>query len=124
MSLFECPKCGSDNIEVQISTWAKLIQSDDNVETDAYDSHNGDHEWDGDSQMYCCECDHRGKASTFSTDTLEEDEEDKCRKCGESAPAGGDGWDGLCGNCADKAEKAEATCPLLSVPEMKAKGYL
>lgn len=62
---YHCPKCGSRNLDVCISTWARLVEHDDHLETDLDEAMSHDHEWDGDSAMLCRECSHSGKASDF-----------------------------------------------------------
>lgn len=60
---WKCPKCGSKQLKVEISTMAELIQDDpDNFETC---SEGGDHEWDGQSTMLCGECHYSAKADIF-----------------------------------------------------------
>ena len=49
---WKCPNCGSKNLSVTVTTEARLIQYDDNFETEV----EGDHEWDGDSLMTCHDC--------------------------------------------------------------------
>jgi hypothetical protein len=61
-----CPHCRSQSlrVNVQINTNAMLIQTGDgNFETD--DDRGGDHEWDGNSQMTCCDCGFVGTAAGF-----------------------------------------------------------
>ena len=60
-----CPKCkGQDlKVDVVIHTRARLIQeTDGNFQTD---SDGGDHEWDDDGMMECCDCGHEAKVSAF-----------------------------------------------------------
>ncbi len=60
-----CPKCNSQDLKVDIviNTRARLIQEDDgNFQTD---ENGGDHEWDGDSAMECCDCGHEAPARNF-----------------------------------------------------------
>ena len=67
--LWRCPACGSTNLDVQVSVWAKLTQTpekDENeFETDVDAARDHDHEWDGDSPMNCRDCDHDAPASDF-----------------------------------------------------------
>lgn len=58
-----CPKCRSQNLSVVVTTSAKLVQSEENIETEAY----GSHEWDGASIMICDDCHASGTANDFST---------------------------------------------------------
>ena len=58
-----CPKCSGHNLRVVITALAKLIQSEDNFETEDCSSH----EWDGDSIMNCDDCHARGRTDDFKT---------------------------------------------------------
>ncbi len=49
---WKCPNCGSKYLSVTVTTEARLIQYDENFETEV----EGDHVWDGDSLMTCHEC--------------------------------------------------------------------
>lgn len=60
-----CPKCkGMDlKVDIVIHTRARLIQEPDgNFQTD---ENGGDHEWDDDGLMECCDCGHEAKVSAF-----------------------------------------------------------
>ena len=60
-----CPKCkGMDlKVDIVIHTRARLIQeADGNFQTD---EDGGDHEWDDDGLMECCDCGHEDKVSVF-----------------------------------------------------------
>ena len=60
-----CPKCkGMDlKVDIVIYTRARLIQEPDgNFQTD---ENGGDHEWDDDGLMECCDCGHEAKVSAF-----------------------------------------------------------
>ena len=60
-----CPKCkGMDlKVDIVIHTRARLIQeADGNFQTD---EDGGDHEWDEDGLMECCDCGHEAKVSAF-----------------------------------------------------------
>lgn len=60
-----CPKCqGQDlKVDIVIHTRARLIQEPDgNFQTD---ENGGDHEWDDDGLMECCDCGHEAKVSAF-----------------------------------------------------------
>ena len=46
---WKCPKCGSKDLRVVVTTVAKLTQHDDNFETEV----EGDHEWSKSSWMVC-----------------------------------------------------------------------
>lgn len=58
---WKCPECGSDRLTVVVTTTARLIQSEDNFETEVQ----GDHEWGEESYMECLDCDHGGNAGEF-----------------------------------------------------------
>lgn len=63
-----CPKCGSNNLDVVVEVWAKLIQEygDENIRTDIEDASVGhDHEWTEKSFMRCNQCHHQGIAADF-----------------------------------------------------------
>ena len=57
-----CPQCGTDDIEVFVVTAAKLVQYDDNFETEAVGS---EHTWDDNSNAKCCACHYRGRVGLF-----------------------------------------------------------
>ena len=60
-----CPKCKSPDLKVDVTihTRARLIQEPDgNFQTD---ENGGDHEWDDDGLMECCDCGHEAKVSAF-----------------------------------------------------------
>ena len=63
-----CPECGSDSLDVNISTWARLEQSEagpDYVSTDTATAQFQDHEWDGNSPMQCRDCGHCDRSDKF-----------------------------------------------------------
>lgn len=66
---WQCPKCGGTELEVRISTWAKLEQTLDEpsnmFQTLADECSNGDHEWDEKSDMQCRDCSYCGKSRRF-----------------------------------------------------------
>ncbi len=65
---YRCPQCHGDNLDVQISTWARLNQNPEDphdFSTDADDAQFGDHEWDGASMMQCRDCGHCDEAHKF-----------------------------------------------------------
>lgn len=62
MATYQCPKCESDNLSVQVSVSVKLAQFEDSQET-SYEG--GDHEWDDSSLMTCDSCHHCDAASSF-----------------------------------------------------------
>lgn len=58
-----CPKCGSDDqIDVCANVWVRLCDNG----TDAYESENGDQEWDDDSPCSCNVCDYDGTVGSFA----------------------------------------------------------
>lgn len=64
--MYRCPKCKDDNLEVQITTWARFTQDEDGeFSTDPNAAECCDHEWDERSQMRCRDCDHYGTAGEF-----------------------------------------------------------
>lgn len=69
---WKCPSCDSVDLDVEIKTWARLIQDEDgsNYETDADDSA---HEWDNDSWMKCRDCGHYAKVLMFVVTKPEEE---------------------------------------------------
>ncbi len=61
MAKYACPKCKSQSLDVSISTWARIIQTDsDNIETDTDRALNHDHEWDETSAVICLQCGFQG----------------------------------------------------------------
>lgn len=76
MEGYACPKCGSDNLEVSVVTWATLIQTADGIETDTTTVRDGSHEWDGASHMLCRDCQHTGRAMDFDREEHREIRED------------------------------------------------
>ena len=76
MPRFICPKCGEDNVDVQVIAWARVsANSHDNVETDITDAEDGDQEWGCDSPMRCRDCGFCGQVELFDTEPAEDDEE-------------------------------------------------
>lgn len=63
--MWQCPKCKSLDLNVEIQTTARLIQDEyvPNFETDII----GDHEWGRDSTMSCRACQHCDVAAAFET---------------------------------------------------------
>ena len=60
---YACPKCGSANLSVAITTTAYLVQeADGNFQTTPSD----DHEWDDFSTMSCNECGACDRAASFA----------------------------------------------------------
>jgi len=66
--MWKCPECKGSNLEVSIECSARLIQSDDNFETDTTDSIDGGHHWDDRSIMMCLDCVHAGEAQDFEVE--------------------------------------------------------
>lgn len=53
-----CPDCGgTDAIDIAATVWVRLCPDG----TDIMLSHNGDHEWDDDSPVFCATCHFRGR---------------------------------------------------------------
>jgi hypothetical protein len=67
---YKCPKCGSyDEIDIQVSVWARLIQhGEDDFETDTDESDDGSHDWDGMSGARCAACSESGDLCGFETE--------------------------------------------------------
>jgi hypothetical protein len=62
--MWQCPKCNGHHLNVMVTTCAKLLQYEDNFETEV----EGDHEWDDTSNMTCEDCGHCDAALHFDTD--------------------------------------------------------
>ena len=63
---YRCPKCGSKELEVTVSAWARLYQEGGEVTgTVTEEARCGDHDWDEDSPMMCCDCDYAATAKEF-----------------------------------------------------------
>lgn len=62
--MWQCPKCNGHHLNVMVTTTAKLLQYEDNFETEV----EGDHEWGDTSNMTCEECGHCDAALHFDTD--------------------------------------------------------
>lgn len=63
---YACPTCKADDrLDVQVQTWARLIQEPDNIgtDTDAADDHH--QEWNDSNYMKCCACNFFGLAREF-----------------------------------------------------------
>lgn len=70
MNGWRCPKCGSDALMVQISSWAKLIQTLDRDDGSDHNEFVIDYdvarpEWDSTAPMSCLACPFEGKAQDF-----------------------------------------------------------
>ena len=66
MKRWQCPKCGSLEMEVIVVAWALLVQEmDGNFQTSTQDARDGSHEWNGDNRMQCLECMYHDKAARF-----------------------------------------------------------
>ena len=61
---WKCPKCGSKDLRVVVTTVAKLTQYDDNFETEV----EGDHEWSESSWMVCNACEFGEASAVFQED--------------------------------------------------------
>lgn len=66
--MYKCPDCKSDEIEVSIIAWARLKQSEGNLETDIDEAEDRTHEWTAESMMRCQDCGHQGIANGFESD--------------------------------------------------------
>lgn len=62
---WKCPKCGSKDLRVFITATARLVQYDDNFETEI----DSDHEWDEHADMVCNSCDFTGESHDFEEPT-------------------------------------------------------
>jgi hypothetical protein len=60
----KCPKCGSEDIDVKITAWARV--SDGGAEV------RGEPEWDEDSDAECADCGHEGVVGDFEEEAVEE----------------------------------------------------
>ena len=70
MAKYCCPQCGeTDKLQVNVLTSAKLIQYEGNFETEI----NGDHEWDGQSIMWCV-CGFSEASSAFECECQDDEE--------------------------------------------------
>ena len=59
---YRCPECNGTNLEVAITTTAKLIQyGPGEYQTEI----TGDHEWGDDSFMLCVDCRHDGAVTDY-----------------------------------------------------------
>lgn len=66
---YRCPKCGSTDLDVNISCWARLYQDDEDVTGTVPDEAEcGDHEWDESSQMVCTDCGHGDHSKEFEVE--------------------------------------------------------
>jgi len=107
--MWACPRCSSDELEVNVSVWATLTQDDDgNLETDTSEPDDSNHEWDDESIMRCTACNYMAEAKEF-----EEDEDpggELCDQC-YSSDADIDHTDSagntVCVNCAKDEETEE-----------------
>ena len=55
-----CPKCGSlEPFDIEIRTVTRMFD-------DGSDSQVGDQEWDAESYIMCCECNHHGTVADFA----------------------------------------------------------
>jgi len=60
----KCPACNdTDNIDISVNVWARII--DDGTDVDA--SHDGSVIWDNKNPCYCASCHHLGFVSDFQT---------------------------------------------------------
>jgi hypothetical protein len=69
--MWNCPKCSSDNLDVAITTWAKLRQGPgDEFCTDPTGSKRGDQEWNEMSAMLCRDCGNECTVSAFAAKAI------------------------------------------------------
>lgn len=62
---WKCPKCGSKDLRVSITATARLVQYDDNFETEI----DSDHEWGEFDYMECQTCDFGESSHVFKEPT-------------------------------------------------------
>lgn len=81
---FACPKCqDTRHLDVAVVVFARIKQyGPEDVQTDADESMDGSHEWDGDSMMHCIACGHSDKCSTFDREWEPAALPFSCPKCG------------------------------------------
>jgi len=76
--MYKCPDCDSTELDVTITTMARLVQDEDGPQTLADEAQwGGDHEWNGDSIMICRECGFQAIADNFESEDGDSDEEDE-----------------------------------------------
>ena len=63
--MYHCPQCKSTDLDVTVLTDTRLIQEDDELETNYGEARNCDHFWDKNSSMTCRDCGHNAKAAKF-----------------------------------------------------------
>lgn len=67
MTAYLCPKCKGDHLEVNITTWARLIQDDpENLQTLTDEASDRSHDWNEHSFMKCWDCDTFGTVREFT----------------------------------------------------------
>jgi len=69
---YVCPECQeTEFIDIAATVRVRLIQDDpDNIQTDADESDDGSHEWDGDASAQCCGCGFQGKVNDFDREVM------------------------------------------------------
>ncbi|MGC4052900.1 MAG: hypothetical protein QM757_26530 [Paludibaculum sp.] len=68
--MWKCPECKSDSLDVEVTTWARLYQGeeDDNFQTEHSEAEDCSHEWGSSNSMRCRSCGHTAKAGEFDVD--------------------------------------------------------
>ena len=61
-TVFRCPECQSQKLQVQVEVWACLLQEEDNFETVM---EGGEHYWDETHPMRCRHCRFTGGVQVF-----------------------------------------------------------
>lgn len=64
MTTYKCPKCGSQDLKVEVSGLSGLVQENDEVSVTA----SKDYDWGGDSYMRCEDCGFDSIASVFKAE--------------------------------------------------------
>lgn len=67
---YQCPKCSSTNLHVDVVTSAKVKQNEDDTVETTVDNitatpETGVHAWDSCTNMWCADCNHCSEALTF-----------------------------------------------------------
>jgi Zn finger protein HypA/HybF involved in hydrogenase expression len=103
--MWQCPKCESKNLDVEISTMARLNQHGaDDFETATDEAEDQSHEWGDTSLMQCRDCGHSATAKEFEVEADEDEEPVTPTCCKKHQDLGYD--DG--GFCFGKAEATHA----------------
>lgn len=101
---WKCPECGSKRLTVMVEVTAELTQygegDDYNFETTTDSS---DHQWDENSAMTCCDCDHCAIADEFDIESI-------AAKAPASQCRHGDTAGGVCLDCKVDTTAGECDC--------------